>query len=404
MIQYIRKEITKKGVAPMNLPQNVEFLIARLNAASHRADVVGGCVRDFLLGKEPNDYDITTDATPDEMREIFSDMRTVDTGIKHGTLTVICDSLPYEITTYRVDGEYTDNRHPDFVSFTRRVADDLARRDFTVNAMCYNHTDGLTDLYSGREDLQKKVIRAVGDPMRRFGEDALRILRALRFAATLDFEIEENTSRAAIALAQNLSSVSSERILIEWRKLVAGKAAYRIINEYKNIISLIIPSLQKLTLPEKKAFDSASPTIRELSLFASEDSPAEAYASAMRTLKSDNKSRDFGKTVLENLNESIKNDSELGVLLSKIGEECTRGVLQLSAVLGKNFLDVSALDSLIKSGLCYKLSDLEIGGCDLISLGIRGSEIGKVLSKLLFLVASGQIKNEKKALLASIKG
>ena len=387
----------------MNLPQNVEFLIARLNAASHRADVVGGCVRDFLLGKEPNDYDITTDATPDEMKEIFSDMRTVDTGIKHGTLTVICDSLPYEITTYRVDGEYTDNRHPDSVSFTRRVADDLARRDFTVNAMCYNHTDGLTDLYSGREDIQKKVIRAVGDPMRRFGEDALRILRALRFAATLDFEIEENTSRAAIALAKNLSSVSSERILVEWRKLLAGKAAYRIINEYKSIISLIIPALQKLKLPEKTAFDSASPTIRELSLFASEDSPAEAYASAMRALKSDNKSRDFGKTVLENLNESIKNDSELGILLSKIGEDCTRGVLQLSAVLKKGTLGESALDSLIKSGLCYKLSELKIGGCDLISLGIRGSEIGKVLSELLFLVASGQIKNEREVLLANIK-
>ena len=387
----------------MNLPQNVEFLISRLNAASHRADVVGGCVRDFLLGKEPNDYDITTDATPDEMREIFSDMRTVDTGIKHGTLTVICDSHPYEITTYRVDGEYTDNRHPDSVSFTRRVSDDLARRDFTVNAMCYNHTDGLTDLYFGREDLEKRIIRAVGDPMLRFSEDALRILRALRFAATLDFEIEENTSRAAIALSKNLSSVSSERILVEWRKLVAGKAAYRIIEKYKSIITLIIPSLEKLMLPDQEAFDSATPVIRELALFAQENSPAAAYASAMRALKSDNKSRDFGVTVLKNLDESIKNESELGILLSKIGEDHARGILMLQAVLKKGTLPTSAIDSLIKSGVCYKLSDLKLNGNDLLSLGIRGSEIGKTLSRLLHLVASGQVKNEKDELVASIK-
>ena len=204
----------------MYLPDGVKAIIDILGRHGHRADVVGGCVRDSLLGKEPYDYDVTTDATPDEMIDIFRDFRTVPTGIKHGTLTVLVDGTPYEITTYRRDGDYRDHRHPDSVTFTEKIADDLSRRDFTVNAMAYNPTDGLTDLFGGQADLKAHLIRAVGDPTRRFDEDALRILRAVRFSATLGFRIEEGTARAAHDGAHLLSFVSGERIYTEIKKLI----------------------------------------------------------------------------------------------------------------------------------------------------------------------------------------
>jgi tRNA nucleotidyltransferase (CCA-adding enzyme) len=253
---------------------------------------VGGCVRDFLLGKTPNDFDITTDALPEQMRQIFSDVRTVDTGIKHGTLTVIVDSVPYEVTTYRIDGEYTDNRHPDKVSFTGKLSDDLSRRDFTVNAMCYNENDGLTDIFGGKEDLKAGIIRAVGDPVLRFSEDSLRILRALRFASTLDFEIEPETSKAIFKTSALLSNVSRERIYAEWKKLISGTSASRILRKYGSVICEVIPELSDVcnySLP--LGFDKADPEIRELSLFClglCEDASLK-FSSAMKSLRSDNK-------------------------------------------------------------------------------------------------------------------
>ena len=209
----------------IHLPSEVRLIIDRLNKGGYRADIVGGSVRDAHLGREIGDYDITTDAPPERTAELFSDFRTVETGIKHGTLTVVIDKAPYEITTYRTDGEYLDNRHPSSVSFTRELSLDLSRRDFTVNAMCYNERDGLTDLFDGRGDLERRLIRTVGEPPLRFSEDALRILRALRFASVLDFEIEENTARAVREYAHLLENVSRERIYTEWLKLLSGRGA-----------------------------------------------------------------------------------------------------------------------------------------------------------------------------------
>ena len=231
----------------MKIPHGAKFIITRLNSNGYRGDIVGGCVRDYLLGKEPNDFDITTDALPDEMRRIFSDLKTVDTGIKHGTLTVIVDSVQYEVTTYRIDGEYSDNRHPDKVSFTNKLSDDLSRRDFTVNAMCYNEHDGVTDMFGGKEDLSARIIRAVGDPVLRFHEDSLRILRALRFAATLNFEIEKNTADAIFKTSSLLKNVSRERVYTEWKKLICGVGASRIIREYGSVIEVVIPELTSLS-------------------------------------------------------------------------------------------------------------------------------------------------------------
>lgn len=389
----------------MNLPNGVEFIIDRLASHNHRADIVGGCVRDFLLGKEPNDYDITTDATPDEMREIFSDVKVVETGIKHGTLTVIYSGEPYEITTYRLDGEYSDNRHPDNVSFTRSLADDLSRRDFTVNAMCYNHKDGFTDLFSGRDDLEGRIIRAVGDPEKRFTEDALRILRALRFAATLDFTVDPETSRAIHKTAPLLRRVSAERIYTEWKKLISGIGAYGILSEYTDIIEVIIPELAGLKLPSKPLFDKAEAHIRELSLFVltNNSNARNSYLKAASALKCDNRHKNLGAVALENLNLKTESASELTRLLIAAEEDGARCVLGLKIILGlAAYESQSLLDELLAGGVCYRISDMKINGNDLSTLGIKGKEIGETLNRLLYMIADGKIENKKEAIMEEV--
>ena len=196
----------------MELPRTVSDLISRLENAGFSAYAVGGCVRDTLLSLEPNDWDLCTSARPEEMQEVFRGEHVVETGLKHGTLTVVINHVPYEITTFRTDGSYTDHRHPDSVTFVKEVAGDLARRDFTVNAMAYSPRDGLVDLLGGREDLSRRIIRCVGVPKERFEEDALRILRALRFASVYDFSVDPETEEALRLLAPTLKNVAAERI------------------------------------------------------------------------------------------------------------------------------------------------------------------------------------------------
>ena len=214
----------------IDMPSGAKRIISVLADNGYEAYIVGGCVRDALLGRVANDFDITTSALPSEVKELFS--KTVDTGIKHGTVTVICEDGPYEVTTYRIDGEYRDMRHPVSVSYTDKLADDLLRRDFTVNAMAYNDSFGIADVSGGMADLAAGVIRAVGDASVRFTEDALRVLRGIRFASVLGFSIEESTALAIREKAPNLCGVSAERIYTEWYKLVGGAGAYDIISEY----------------------------------------------------------------------------------------------------------------------------------------------------------------------------
>lgn len=389
----------------MILPKNVLYIISKLNSEGYRADVVGGCVRDHILGKEPGDYDITTSATPDEMKSVFSDLRTVETGIKHGTLTVVIDSVPYEVTTYRLDGEYTDNRHPDKVSFTRHLADDLSRRDFTVNAMCYNPMDGFTDLFSGLSDIDLGVIRTVGDPLQRFSEDALRIMRALRFASTLGFKIDPDTSSAIFNLAHLLKNVSSERILVEWRKLLSGVSAYRIIKEYSSVIAEAIPSLKNAVLGDENAFLSADGALRELALFLNTygDRAGDEYFSAMSALKSDNKTKDYGKAVLSGSFEKTESRTDINLLLVKYGADVARGITELKIMLGKaTEKERELLSKMLSEKVCYRICDLALRGDDIISLGYRGKDVGRILAALLDRVARGKVKNERETLLSEV--
>ena len=206
----------------MQLPDSVEKIIHTLETAGYEAYAVGGCVRDALLGLTPDDWDITTSAEPEEVKALFS--RTIDTGIKHGTVTVRLNGKSFEVTTYRIDGKYEDGRHPEEVTFTKSLEEDLKRRDFTINAMAVNDRTGIVDLFGGQEDLKAGIIRCVGDPMERFSEDALRMMRAVRFAAKLDFSIEEETKKSISILKDNLRKVSAERIQVELTKLITSKA------------------------------------------------------------------------------------------------------------------------------------------------------------------------------------
>ena len=225
------------------LPAPVLCALSMLEAGGFSAYVVGGCVRDWVLGIPPHDFDICTAATPKEMKEIFKGERTIETGIRHGTLTVLMDNEPLEITTFRLDGDYLDGRHPSSVSFTRKVEEDLSRRDFTINAMAYSPKDGLIDPFGGQKDCQDGIIRCVGEPERRFQEDALRILRALRFSARLDFPIEPETAKAIFQLKENLEKISKERIAVELTGLLMGKKAGEILDRFWDVIIFVLPSL-----------------------------------------------------------------------------------------------------------------------------------------------------------------
>ena len=234
----------------INMPQAVKEIIATLQQNNFEAYAVGGCVRDSILGREPNDWDITTSAAPEEVKALFH--RTIDTGIEHGTVTVMVDKVGYEVTTYRIDGKYEDGRHPMEVTFTRNLKEDLLRRDFTINAMAYNDTDGLVDIFGGMEDIEHKVIRCVGDPKARFTEDALRLMRAIRFAAQLGYTIEEETREAMKEIAGNLKKISAERIQVELVKTLVSPNPFMMKDAYEL-------GLTKYFMPE---FDLAMETMQ----------------------------------------------------------------------------------------------------------------------------------------------
>ena len=388
----------------MQLTRDVEFIISRLEEQGYRADVVGGPVRDFLRGHTPSDYDITTSALPDEIKAAFSDMRTVDTGIKHGTVTLILGGAGYEITTYRIDGEYRDSRHPESVSFTSDIEEDLARRDFTMNAIAYSHRFGITDPFFGREDIKSKIIRAVGDPNKRFSEDALRILRALRFASCLGFSIEKQTKEAVFSKAHLLKNISAERIYSEWIKLLSGERAYEVITEYRDVISVFLPELSELRMPSAHAFSAAEVDVRQMSLFylSCGEECADKFALAMRRLKTDSDTRRLGERVLSCVGKFERSTSaQIGRMLMDIGVSYAKKVVALEETLGIGDGDgINKIDEYISSGEPYLLSHLAIGGDELREIGFSGADIGEALSYLLLQTVEKKIKNDERELLA----
>lgn len=433
----------------MNMPKNVDTAINLLQSAGFEAYAVGGCVRDSLLGKTPNDWDITTSAKPEDMKSVFVNFRCIDTGIKHGTVTVVIDGEPLEITTFRLDGEYGDNRHPKSVTFTSDLGADLGRRDFTVNAMAYSKMTGTVDLFGGQNDLKNKIIRCVGDPDRRFNEDALRILRALRFASALDFEIEEKTAQSLLKNCALLGNISEERIAKELLKLVCGKGAKRILTDFAPVLFEILPELQPMyknshdnphhcydiyehTLIAVESIDP-EPTLRFAMLLHDCGKPAvkkfdengvahfyghqrisaEISAQILARLKVSNKFRDEILFLVSNHDrwELYENTEKMPRYLSKFGLD---GVLKLLKVMRADVLAQSPeyryrLDQIadaeeIAKNLaaqkpCLSLSELQINGRTLMDIGIpQGRKLGAVLAQLLDEVIDGVTKNTQEAL------
>lgn len=433
----------------MDMPKNVDTAINLLQSAGFEAYAVGGCVRDSLLGKTPNDWDITTSAKPEDMKSVFADFHCIDTGIKHGTVTVVIDGEPLEITTFRLDGEYEDNRHPKSVTFTSNLGADLGRRDFTVNAMAYSKMTGTVDLFGGQNDLKNKIIRCVGDPDRRFNEDALRILRALRFASALDFEIEEKTAQSLLKNRALLGNISEERIAKELLKLVCGKGAKRILTDFAPVLFEILPELQPMyknshdnphhcydiyehTLIAVESIDP-EPTLRFAMLLHDCGKPAvkkfdengvahfyghqrisaEISAQILARLKVSNKFRDEILFLVSNHDrwKLYENTEKMPRYLSKFGLD---GVLKLLKVMRADVLAQSPeyryrLDQIadaeeIAKNLaaqkpCLSLSELQINGRTLMDIGIpQGRKLGAVLAQLLDEVIDGVTKNTQEAL------
>lgn len=372
----------------MPLPKGAQFILDTLLQAGHDGYVVGGCVRDALLGLTPKDYDICTDAGPEEMQRIFAGQRVIETGLQHGTLTVLYDGEPYEVTTYRIDGDYADHRHPDSVLFVRDLSQDLARRDFTVNAMAFNPQKGLVDLFDGQKDLQSRRIRCVGDPFRRFDEDALRILRALRFAAVYGFSIEETTARAAQELCPTLSHVAKERITTELSKLVCGRDAQPIVQNHSHVLEAILPcTLHADSLSEVPA----DLPIRLAHLLQD----VQDIKSALSFLRLDNVTAQAVTELIAHKNTpSPVSDVEWKHLLHDVGLPRTQ---QLAAWKRWN---TASLQSILHRGDCWSLKQLAVTGKDLMQAGVpKGREVGLTLEWLLDAVIRETVPNQKDALL-----
>ena len=434
------------------LPAPVRTAIERLNARGFSAYVVGGCVRDSLIGRVPQDWDVTTSATPEETKEVFSDCRLIETGVKHGTVTVLLCGETLEITTYRVDGDYIDNRHPSSVTFSRSLEDDLARRDFTVNAMAYHPKTGIVDLYGGKDDLAKKLIRAVGEPEKRFDEDGLRILRGLRFASALGFSIEEKTAAAIHAKRELLQNISPERIREEFCKLLMGQGAREILLDYSDVIAVFLPEIAPCVGFDQQSvyhcYDVYTHMVEALA--ASEPDLITRLALFFHDIgKPDTFFRDErgghfhdhfkrGAVLTEAILKRLRFPNDTVERVTRLVERhdipipaTDRSVKRLMRLFSDEDIDrlmeikrcdrlahaeghrdpvesLTAIPELVKQiraeEACFDLSGLAVKGDDLLAIGIpAGPEIGAILQMLLDKVIDGDLPNDKEILLNEIK-
>lgn len=398
----------------MKIPKNASLIIDQLEQNGYMAYVVGGSVRDSIMGKIPCDWDITTNALPNEILTVFKNLKTIETGIKHGTVTVIVDHVPYEITTFRVDGEYQDLRHPQSVSFVSDLYDDLKRRDFTINAIAYNEKSGFIDYFGGIDDIKNNVIKCVGEPEKRFSEDALRIMRAIRFSSQLNFSIDLKTHDAILNLSHLLKNISKERIRVEFSKMLLSdnpKTIYDywdILKQFfnnsdcdENIISLIknLPKTMYLRL---------SALIYSLKFLKQEN-----RTEILKSLRFDNSTIKKTNNLLLNLDINLIHEiSNLRHLIKNLGYDMVYDLIIFKKAIFYNnpekleILDkISSLFDEIKSKkLCSTLQELAIDGNDLISLGFKkGKNIGQILNYLLTLVIDKKLENNKDILLKEAK-
>ncbi|MGN0648389.1 MAG: CCA tRNA nucleotidyltransferase [Oscillospiraceae bacterium] len=435
------------------LPPQVTKAMELLGQGNFECFAVGGCVRDTLRGTTPHDWDLTTNAKPEQMQQCFAGYHTIETGLQHGTLTVMLDHMPLEITTYRIDGAYTDHRRPDQVSFTNSLTDDLARRDFTVNAMAYHPQCGLIDPFGGAEDLQRKCIACVGNPSERFDEDGLRILRALRFAAVLDFTIDPQTDAAIHHQKDLLKHISAERIFVEMTKMLCGQAAERLLLAYPDVICTVLPQLQPMVGFDQQnpyhAYDvythsckvtaaaPATPVLRWAAFLHDSGKPhtftrdergghfyghgqvsEEIARRTLHQLKSDRKTLDAVVTLIRHHDTVFSgNAKQIKRMVNRIGDELTEQLILLHRADVSAQAEhlraqrIQAADALLhtlmelrQQNACMTLKDLQINGKDIIAMGAHeGQIIGACLNAVMNDVLEEHLPNERNALLTAAK-
>lgn len=383
------------------LPSGVRLALSALEDAGFEAYAVGGAVRDLFRGVTPSDFDITTKALPEQVKAVFKGFKVYETGIKHGTVTVVSDGVPLEITTFRLESTYSDGRHPDGVRFADGVAEDLSRRDFTVNAIAFSPSRGVIDPFGGEADIKNRVIRAVGVPRERFEEDGLRVIRALRFSAVLGFEIEAVTAQALVLCKEMLLRVSAERVSAEFGKLLCGEKALEVLERFLPVVSTVYPQLQGLRAVSLQRVEKALEQ-RLAALFF--DLGEEKARSLSKVLK-------FSRDSLENaLSLAVEAKSNLRNEKAFVKREMRR----LGAERLKKCLDFRrrvtceplveevelTLGEILKSGECYDLKGLKLKGEELIDAGaVRGPAVGEALELLLSAVINGEVENRKESLL-----
>ena len=434
-----------------NLPSPVSALMTRLEQAGFATYLVGGCLRDGLLGKQPTDWDLATAALPAQVQALFDHARVIETGLQHGTVTVILDGVQMEVTTFRKDGVYADHRRPEQVTFTASIEEDLARRDFTVNAMAYSPTRGLIDPFGGQADLQKKILRAVGDPTRRFEEDALRILRLVRFCAVLGFEAEPGTATAALAQAHLLAHIAAERILQELEKLLMGAYAVSALRQFTPVITRVLPELAPSVGFDQNnyhhSYDVWEHTLHAMEACAPDrlvrwalllhdcgkphcytvdfrgDGHFYGHAAistrlserALDRLRMDKRSREeILALIYHHDHDLFATDQSLRRWLHRLGEETLRRLLLVKRADNKGQAPKydrtaeydraeAALDALLVREDCFSLQHLAINGTDVMALGYTGPAVGKALHRALEAVLSGICENTRDALLAYLQ-
>lgn len=397
-----------------DMPHQVLFALESLERAGYEAALVGGCVRDRLMQRVPKDYDITTSALPNQMLEVFAHERTVPTGLRHGTITLIVDGFPMEITTFRVDGTYTDMRRPDSVRFTGRLQEDVFRRDFTINALAWELHRGLIDYVGGAEDIANGVIRAVGDPRQRFSEDALRMLRAVRFCSQLGFHIEPETEQALYALHEHLSRISAERIRVELEKTLLGPYAAQALSDYRDVLRARLSCGTAIGDEHWEEGIKRLCAVRGALASRSDISPAVYWAALLMSVSAQEAAQCLQSLRAENacihkvshlLTLAAQELNGLYPLRRAVGEYDIQTVREavclryaFDAVSCANALGL--LNRIDKEALPCKITDLAVNGTDLQTLGMKGRQIGAVLQALLDDVCADRVSNTQADLLA----
>ncbi|WP_252234981.1 CCA tRNA nucleotidyltransferase [Clostridium sp. ZS1] len=423
----------------INIPNDVRFILDRLKNNGHEAYIVGGCVRDSILNNIPKDWDITTKARPEEVIKLFD--KVILTGVKHGTVTVLINSEGYEVTTYRMDGEYEDSRHPKKVNFVSNLKEDLARRDFTINAMAYNKVDGLIDYFEGVSDLKKKVIKTVGNSEKRFSEDALRMLRAIRFSSQLDFSISNETLNSIKNLRENIKNISKERIREEFNKILMSNTKgidilretglmeyifpeiikfydFKIDNMYYND-NLYTHTIRATEEIENKLHLKLTMLFHNLLKMNNEDMEYTILQikKFLKEFKYDNDTVNKVTDLTRYMHNSLNTKLEIKQMLNLINLDLFEDLLKVkeSEILSQNPLYKEErlshllyirenLKDVIFNNECFNLRNLNISGKDLISLGLeKGKNIGEMLNELLELVMNNPDLNDKQVLIDIVK-